>query len=571
MATASERPYCLAIRGNGELQPAHWGALANLVENRGFPEKMSGGSSGALTMFLTDSMASNPLFAAESELSEDQKRSLGSLMYKSLHGFVNFVGQSETAQKALRLKNNLTMVKKQLSLGAVETLKALSKNASSEWILQNQKDVVSLISELKGLGILSTERYTKIITAVETILKGGRPKEVGSLAELRFYLTDLQQALMTFGSFDAQSDVNLFFREGIVDFKKFGFEYGKVASFYAGVQWNKVTQDRFDSFLNSCLDKHSGLTWQQLVQENPECQSLLNETFKQYFSQNINWDLHNVVNRKIGYSITAYPTTSVLLGSAYSNAKSVMDSYHLKRDRTAAERFQITDTTQVRFGYWGPSVDLQTISNGLRTKVFSTQTERMSFAADSKSQKFLSLGESQWIEALRLSPAEPGLASLQAMTVNGQPAYSAGGWSDLHPIPVLKAAGCEDVVYLTRKGGESLFGQGIAKRLLNLSRDWSKLSTKDPAVSQANAQLNNQGDASDMSSNWSQLYNVANKNSSLMKSIRLADSVICTDWNNFDVFKGQINELIQESFLAPEIKAEDRLSIQNPEKFVGCL
>ena len=34
-------PYCLALRGNGEAQPAHWGALANLVEKMGLPQIQS--------------------------------------------------------------------------------------------------------------------------------------------------------------------------------------------------------------------------------------------------------------------------------------------------------------------------------------------------------------------------------------------------------------------------------------------------------------------------------------------------------------------------------------------------
>jgi len=51
--------YCLALRGNGEAQPAHWGALAQLVENMGLPKAQSGGSSAAVSSFLLENIAAN--------------------------------------------------------------------------------------------------------------------------------------------------------------------------------------------------------------------------------------------------------------------------------------------------------------------------------------------------------------------------------------------------------------------------------------------------------------------------------------------------------------------------------
>ena len=46
-AVNPEAGYCLAIRGNGELEPAHWGGMARTVEKLGLPQAMAGGSSGS--------------------------------------------------------------------------------------------------------------------------------------------------------------------------------------------------------------------------------------------------------------------------------------------------------------------------------------------------------------------------------------------------------------------------------------------------------------------------------------------------------------------------------------------
>ena len=60
-ANASASDYCLAVRGNGELAPAHWGGFAKLVERMGFPKAMSGGSSASVSLFLFDSVSLNPI------------------------------------------------------------------------------------------------------------------------------------------------------------------------------------------------------------------------------------------------------------------------------------------------------------------------------------------------------------------------------------------------------------------------------------------------------------------------------------------------------------------------------
>jgi hypothetical protein len=124
---------------------------------------------------------------------------------------------------------------------------------------------------------------------------------------------------------------------------------------------------------------------------------------------------------------------------------------------------------------------------------------------------------------------------------DGEEAVSAGGWSDLHPVLLLRASGCDKVIYVTRRGGESMFGQGVAKRLLGYDRDWADIKS---------VALNNGGDRNDMTSLWSKLYNLANRQSSISQALQNADAVLCTDWDRFKVTNG-IRDLIKDAYKSP--------------------
>jgi len=51
--------YCVGVRGNGELALAHWVSLARIVENKGLPEAIAGGSSAAISLFFLDALSYN--------------------------------------------------------------------------------------------------------------------------------------------------------------------------------------------------------------------------------------------------------------------------------------------------------------------------------------------------------------------------------------------------------------------------------------------------------------------------------------------------------------------------------
>lgn len=168
----------------------------------------------------------------------------------------------------------------------------------------------------------------------------------------------------------------------------------------------------------------------------------------------------------------------------------------------------------------------------------------------------MGLGNKKWLEALASSPAEPGLSNL--VDLSGE-LVSAGGWSDLHPTLILKAHGCRDVVYLTRGGGESMFAQGVMKKLTQFEGfDWSDWANLTGAQ---RYQKNSRGDSSDVgayASSWSKLYNMANPESSIRKSLSAATTTVCTQWDKYDPRK-EFHALVEDSFRAPWITSSNTL------------
>jgi hypothetical protein len=555
-ANAANEKYCLALRGNGESQPAHWGALASLVEKTGLPYAQSGGSSASISLFILDTIASNPW--VHNQRDENLR---AALLLKSLFGMGHYITKTQEAKNALTLLKDLGKVKKLFDDGVFNMLWEIGKSSDLDSVMAKQREIRALVKTLRDLGIGDAPRYSVLINSLAAMSNplAGIPMSVLQARRLKFYAADLHQAISVLGAFDAESDGTLFFRDGIVNFEKFGLRVGRLITFLAGGKLFQPTASAaFEQFVNLCAPIHKGLTWQELTAKEPRCQTNLDAALDAFFAQPIDWEKENVALRNAGAAILSLPSTAVLVDSdspksAYKEAKAAYNRYHGLLDRGAAENFRVTNNHEIKFGYWGPSRVLDR-ANARRSAAFIDSKGRViDLTQDAKSARFLALGPTTWREVMRLSPAEPGLASLQPMKIDGRDAYSAGGWADLHPVLVLKAIGCENVVYVTRKGGESLFGQGVAKRLLGFDREWEKLRTSEPEAKKANQLLNATGDLEEMAKNpksdWNRLYNVANPESSYMKSVAAADVVLCTDWDRWDV-KSEVLELVTESYKA---------------------
>lgn len=502
---AEDGGYCIALRGNGELEPAHWGALAKTVEQLGLPQAMAGGSSASISMFLMEAVASHPL--VRNQPVEVQKLR-ASLLLKSLLGFFSELQKTQTWAD---LKAVYGEYQKAQNVKQLEQVGALIQKAQFS-------SAMSSVQTAIRIGALDPKSAEPLIAAVKA----------KDTTKAQFYWQQIMETAQVFGKFNAAGDDNLFFRSGIVSFENAAVSFGKIAAFYAVSDQNVQQTDRWKKFFSACAVGSQNLSWSEITTRHPVCGASFHALFETYF-KNLNPKTHPE-EQEIGQAFAVYPTTTVLTGSAVNDFKQARLAYHQKLDPHFGKTFQISNPADVRFGYWGKSEALAKISQNLDSN-------------DEKSRKFLALGPASWKTVMSLSPAEPGLSPLKEFTSQGQDYVSAGGWSDLHPVLVLKAAGCDNVVYLTRQGGESLFAQGVAKRLLNLDRDWSLLKADDPKIQK----MNDDGDPSDQTSQWSRLYNLANPNSSVNHSLAKASAVLCTNWNAFDV-KTQMQPLIEDSY-----------------------
>lgn len=490
--------YCAAIRGNGELMPAHWGAMSSLVEDQGIPSAMAGGSSASITMFLLESLSLNPL---------PQNNSERALLIKSFQGYLEALSQTpegKAIQALLEDKGAFQMI-----LATSPKLDAAMKNpAAKALITKHLSDLQTLIQSKDLKEIINPE----FALYVQRTLKLSQQNDQSTQALVNYRSGQISHAIKNFGKFDSQTDKTLFVRPGLIDFKKLAGILGKMGDFYAGYnnesEMGKQIEQRLGDFLKLCTPDSKNLSWRELNEQRPACRQLLGSAVLMYRGANASGKSR--ISENVGAHIPAFPTTSVLTGAAVEQFTKLYVDYQTTTDQNFGD-FSV-NPSDLHFGYWGDLSALQKIE-----KQFKTVPEYMN---DAKSQKFLSLGESAWLNVLSTSPAEPGLSRITALS---RTQLSAGGWSDLHPVMVLKAYGCDNIIYVTRKGEESSFAQGVFRRLTNAD---------DKTVSQ--------------------FYSIANPQSSIMRSQKNAAKIKCTDWNSFDVAK-DLNGLIEESMKAPLI------------------
>ncbi|MBO9668006.1 MAG: hypothetical protein J7501_14485 [Bdellovibrio sp.] len=498
VSSASAGNYCAAIRGNGELMPAHWGAMSSLVEDNGLPSAMAGGSSATITMFLLESLSQNPRVQTNSERA---------LLIKSFQGYFETMTQTpegKAIQALLADKNTF----ESLVASANRIDDVLGNPTAKELLVKNLSNLQTLMESQDLQEIINPDFVVYVQRTL--ILANQKNSKAQSIALYRS--AQITHAIKNFGSFDSVTDKTLFVRPGLIDFKKLALIIGKMGNFYANYNnesaAGKQIEQRMKDFLQLCTPGSKDLTWRELTQAKPACAQLLGSAVLMYRESGAKGKSR--VNENIGAYIPSFATTSVLSGAAVEKYVNLYKAYQMTTDLNFGD-FSVAPN-DLHFGYWGYSSDLAKIENQLRTAP--------EYRNDLKSQMFMSLGDSSWAKVLATSPAEPGLARIQAMPNN---LLSAGGWSDLHPVLVLKAFGCDNVIYVTRKGEESAFAQGVFRRL-TLADD----------------------------NTMNQLYSTSNPNSSMMRSQQAATKIKCTDWNAFKVTEN-LTGLVAESMRAPLI------------------
>lgn len=545
----SAADYCAAIRGNGELMPAHWGALAQTIETYGTPKAVAGGSSASITSFLLESVLLNPSFQ---KVSKQEEALRAAFLVKSFQGFTYIYLNDPKWQALLELIQNASV-----SGSANQRLSAVVKALGSA-SPEKRKKLLAAIEDLKTSALFYGPAIQKL--RATTLAAKQEPSEANLAAE-KVQGERVKESIGMLGKLSAKNDLAILYRDGIVNFPALANLFGRMADFYSLSSASPELQNRFSQFTRSCMENSAARTWNQIIGANPNCQKNLQSLAQEYFSTQKKGIR---LKQKMGKFLPALISTAVATGDSAKELLARKAEYDTNPNAKLAEDLGL-NPTEIRIAYWGSAQDLAKVANNL--------PKLGKLSAIDKSKRFLSLGEASWETALSFSPAEPGLSSLLPIS---EGKVSLGGWSDLHPVPVLKALGCEKVIYLTRKGGDSFFSQGMAKRILGFSEpSWDELDSSK----KENLDRNNYGNVNDQNSQWSLMFNLANPQSSYTASLEAADAVVCTGWDSFSAKK--FVEMIEESYSAPiyekaslehmRLKEPKLITRENGEAFPGCV
>ena len=497
-ASPPEPTLCTAIRGNGNLIFAHFGAIARILEDIGEIDGMAGGSSGSISAFFYESMLLNPALPPRAggaplhgeERSDHENRGTGretrrdilALLMKSLMGFAVAVGESPEGHALKTLTGIGNKVRDQGLLSLVRV----------NWWNAGQK-LHRIVSDPEVRELMNP-------TALHMLIS----RDHIGVREYRFRIEELIRSASVLGGFEP-TDPSMFFREPIVSYEGFTRVLGRIANFYAGV--DSVSNAVLLDFIQSCLSMSRGRTWSQIASlplAQGTCGSLFAQAVNTYrmrvrtgvWTPPIDQDR---VHQTIGQFLITYVPTAILDGvSAVDTFAQSLATYRSEKKASLP-----VDFDDVRFGYFTPYPQ----GHGA---LFAMKDRFSNNAKVAKAVHLNSHAKATWQEALRYSTIEPGLSRI--IQAGSDRAY-IGGWADLHPTQILRASGCKKIVYINRIGPETTF---VAKQRPN--------ELGAPTGRHGVAEWLNM-----TSEQYWHLYDMKNPDNAYNQSIREADAVWCTD------------------------------------------
>jgi hypothetical protein len=439
-APASAEPrLCAAVRGNGQLITAHWGALAKLLESEGVIDGGTGGSSGSISLFLQESILANPLISA----APTEERGLrASLLMKSLFGYLLVVKNSEEATSLISLAETVKKAGASMPTGAI-----------------GSAELPAILAVLKNPELRALVNPEFIAFVQEPGL---------SEATRAFRIQEAKEELQHFGDFSS-SDPRILYRPGAIDFRAVAIRIGRVGDFLAG-RGKYYDAAGVSAYLSTCAPLARGMGWFELMQKQPACANQGMQLIAAYRQNHIQQG--PPVDARILDPIGKYGhfvvTSAVLDAPEMARVAEGARLYAAKDPQFASYALNVFD--QAHFGYFGSDEDLARID------------ANPSGSADLKSRKARTYRGFTWRELLSRSPAEPGLAPILP-GLRGE-LGSAAGWVDLAPTLQLRNLGCDKVVYVTREGQDSTFAQGVARLLGMTDAESSELyDTANPKSS----------------------------------------------------------------------------------------
>lgn len=490
--TASQLSLCAAMRGNGHYIITHFASLARILEHYGVVDGMAGGSSGTVSTYVYESMLKNPATrtCGKGDCSDVARATRIALLSKSLQGYIDTVGDGEEAVAVKSLAGTVAKLKADVDargIGALVTTDA-ARAASELLTVLEQRDLTSLVNP-ESLAMLRDTEH------------------------LEYNVKEVYESVRTLGAFSVDNN-RLFFRPGAIGFDAVADKLGRVGDFYAG--YGPADGAGTQAFLDGCADAGRGKPWSEVKDLHvgqTTCGEMFGHLLREYRAKlpAAEGTFRHRVDEEVGaYApLATLLSTSVLVGESVSQYEEARRAY-LSGAHPQGENIPFAPSFEdIKFGYWGSA------------KTLATVDEARPRNGDAKAAKFHSLGQATWRHVLSLSPAEPGLSRFREI---GDGTYSAGGWSDLAPVQVLKYMGCKRVVYVQREGDESPFATKIAKHL-----------GMDETA-------------------WKEIFDLGNADSGYSRAVAAADAVWCTNWNSFGDL--EVDAMARDAYAPPmEVRA----------------
>jgi len=446
------------MKGNGPRILGQIASLARVTEEFGEINALAGGSSASISTFLYESIALNPAVRqcatptgiGTQECTPREKSARMALLLKSIFGYSEIVGQ-ET--------------------GLAEVVETINKGPGGP--SANSSEAAAAISAL----LLSDIPPIINSNEIRRMLAPTLPE-----AEREANLKDIRTAFSSFGNFTVDSN-RVFFRVPILNWAGAARLFNRAANFYAGAanagHYGVADVSGTRAFLDACSEPSRGKLWPEtevLAVNGSTCGAMFTKLLSDWNAKNSGDG--GRINDKVGDSLRSFVHSTSIRGASATSYTAALATYEPggEGDVTAFK----PDYKDLFFGYWSRESDKQVVT-------------RLAKYTDTASKRAAAFGSKTWDFVLQRSPAEPGISRLVPNSLTGDTSeYTSGGWGDGLPTRVLKEAGCENIVLITRQdNGPPTFQKDIARELGATDADLNNLFSAEDTASTAHQSLSN--------------------------------------------------------------------------------
>jgi len=492
-APTPELSQCIAIRGNGGRVVSTFAALARFSDHYGVVDGMIGSSSGSIAAFLYESMTLNPYVrdCANGPCPPDVLGRRMGLMLKSLLGYSEFLLATQSGERVQ------TLFREGPSPGA-------------------------LLSAFTDPNLRGLIRWCSVFPSPRVLFY---PKQ--HFARIKDAATAL----------DISPDDGALFliRNGLIDTREVVEVIGRAADFYAGR--GSSPEAHWRAFFDQCTPEKPGHTWEKIgarPHRSNEGVSACKEAFQgllaahraAYFKhlrgekKRISRPWGKVrrgvydnkprfarrLDDKVGDHLPTLIGSSAFVGDpTFRSFRTTKRAYDLFETRAVPALHWLDE---FRIGYFGDA--------GLAQRI----VDNPSGFADMKSKRAIHLGDEAWSTALFASITEPGIGPAQIYDADTK-VLTAGGWVDNHATLALRNLGCEQVVYIHRRGPDSAYAQTVAR-----GAGFDDRHLED-------------------------FFDLENPASAYAVSLANADAIWCTDWSSHALGMSHVDDLANDGFTAP--------------------